>query len=379
MASSSKLYSAQLQTGLMTPHDYGNNNYQPFLHHDMGLGDMTGAQGPAGIGPNGTPVYGGGNHGMHQNQGYGMPSHAHPYGQAPGYKPAVPLGANILHEQHPVGLEGMPPHLGLRPDPNSNMQQTRPLDYSGMPRRGNPVPLHQQSAFGSSPAQFRHQEPLPDGGFQNMMSMAPCDNVNRSAYNPGPDPAAPSSLWNRGTGPSVPGRGQPEAADGFYLDSLRMQNQTAPGTNPLPINFDVAPSVGDRRDGLATGANPLGMGRDDSLLVDSLFGPTTRNTSGADRVDSLFGPTTGNTRGNDRQTLLTGFQGLSISAGESLGSGVWGSSLPGWEGDQVNKACTAAPVDPVASTLFSGLQPLHAPEEQQHPAQSRFDWGSTNA
>jgi hypothetical protein len=371
MASSSKLYSGQLQTGLMTAQDYGINNYHPspagmgnaFLHHDMGLGDMSGAHGPAGIGPNGTPVYGGGHIGMHQNQGYGMQSHAHPYGQAPGYKPAVPLGSNILHEQHPGGLEGMAPHLGLRSDANSNMQQTRPLDFSGIPRRGNPVPLHQQSAFGSSPAQFRHQEPLPDGGFQNMMSMGPCDNVNRSAYNPGPDPAAPSSLWNRGTSPSVPGRGQPEAADGFYLESLRLQNQTAPGTNhPLPINFDVAPSVGDRRGGLATGANPLGIGRDDSLMVDSLFGPTTGTTSGA-----------------DRQNLLTGFQGLSINGGESLGSGVWGSSLPGWEGDHGNKGCTVAPVDPVASTLFSGLQPPQAPEEQQHPAQSRFHWGSTNA
>jgi hypothetical protein len=121
--------------------------------------------------------------------------------------------------------------------------------------------------------------------------------------------------------------------------------------------------MGDGRGGLATGANPLGMSRDDALLVDSLFGPTTGNTSAA-----------------DRQNLLPGFQGLSINSGESLGSGVWGSSLPGWEGDQGNKACTAAPpVDPVASTLFSGLQPLHAPEEQQHPAQSRFHWGSTNA
>eukprot|EP00339_Tiarina_fusa_P004325 CAMPEP_0117062800 /NCGR_PEP_ID=MMETSP0472-20121206/43786_1 /TAXON_ID=693140 ORGANISM="Tiarina fusus, Strain LIS" /NCGR_SAMPLE_ID=MMETSP0472 /ASSEMBLY_ACC=CAM_ASM_000603 /LENGTH=108 /DNA_ID=CAMNT_0004782143 /DNA_START=48 /DNA_END=374 /DNA_ORIENTATION=- len=101
--------------------------------------------------------------------------------------------------------------------------------------------------------------------------------------------------------------------------------------------------------------------RDDSKMVDSLFAPS----------------------GNEIQpeTLLTGFNGLSIDGDGGLGaatSGLWGTS--GLSSTWESAKPASVPKEDLSSSLLAGLAPLHLPDDHhQHPPQSRFNWSSTNA
>lgn len=90
-------------------------------------------------------------------------------------------------------------------------------------------------------------------------------------------------------------------------------------------------------------------GRDDSLMVDSLFGPSDGTS--------------------EEKNLLTGFQGLSFGD-DGLGSDMWSKNLTQtWEGETKSKG---------SSALFAAIQPnLNSNEhDMQHPSKSRFIWGT---
>lgn len=86
-------------------------------------------------------------------------------------------------------------------------------------------------------------------------------------------------------------------------------------------------------------------GRDDSQMVDSLFGPSEGSTK--------------------EKSLLTDFQGLSF--GDGLGSDMWSKNLPtNWDGETTK-----------SSALLAAIQPTFAANDAQHPSKSRFIWGAS--
>ena len=365
MASTSKGYNSQLQTGPLIPPDFGASNYpmpapspagSSFLQQNLALGEMGGPRTPAGMETASSPFYGGGLLGVHHQQSYGGLSPPPAFSQV--HKAPVPLGSNMIGERY-HGTPGIgasnpvSPQMTMQQEPNAGPHQPTRLNFSGMPHQSNQIPLHHRNAFNAPQAQFGP----PDSGIQNLMGVEPSSNARRSAFE-STDAAIGPGLWNQRGPTEASNQTVPRPSDPYYLDSLRLHGQGPQGAASLPLGFNAARgernvrSVAPNRP-LDPPTGALDSGRNDSLMVDSLFGPVGKGSS------------------SEQQAILPGFQGLSINS-DGLGGGVWSSSLPGWNETDGGKKNV-----PQEDTLFGGANPLPGNQEQ-HPPQSRFNWGSTN-
>lgn len=387
MASSSKAYFGQRQTGPLVPPDYGVASYpisspsagvaaagNGFLRHDIGLSEMAvAARVSGGMGVGSSPLYGGGLIGMHQGQHFGMPPHPHAYAQQVQKRP-MGLGTNMMHEHHLGNFAAVPgnpmspQHMRMPPQgPNGQLHHPTRLDFGvgGMARQANNIPLHHQNVFNDPQTRFRRPEAsIPDAAGLHQLNK----NLGRPHYNAPLEPSVGPALWDRQQMGDVTNRAPPQSSpEMYYLDSLRLQSHGGGHVGEtLPVHFDVPPAVGQVRGGvllhppLEVAANVLAPGRDDSLMVDSLFGP----------VGSGGGQ-------SEAQAILPGFQGLSINGGDvGLHGGAWAPS--GWDdGDGGDMASGLLAESSGESGLFAALQPNLNTKEQLHPPQSRFIWGST--
>jgi hypothetical protein len=362
---------------------------------------MAAAEGGPRFGAPPPPLYGGGGAtsglmGMHHHPpipGMGMPHqphHPHLHHPHQVYNPAAappkPVGTNTNNNNNNM-MQEQPLGFGPRISPNmtaTTRSDSHPLDYGMMARNNAPHQQHNAinpSAVAAAPQPYS----LPENSLRN--SMPGGDNLgtttSSSAFDGHSELAGGGGggLWNNP--PKYQGLPQAAAAgsEGFYNmprpPQTNMDRQR--GATSMPLGFDVGVGGGGEANADANAAAAFSSldqtpdvlvresGRDDSRLIDSLFGDQRGASS-----------------------LLTGFNGLSINPGDGMGggTGLWGTSSLSSDWDSSNKQ-RAGPSNPsssnakdMSSALFAGLQPHHlssSSEDHQHPAQSRFNWSSTNA
>lgn len=171
----------------------------------------------------------------------------------------------------------------------------------------------------------------------------------------------PPGMWSEGAGA---GQVQPSAPiDSFQRSSMPLQGQqgtdlhlNSGGQQSLGFGLGVAGTSQEPRlsggllqesNGAAPALKP--QGRDDSKMIDSLFGPSEVSTK------------------SEKDNILAGFQGLSLD--EGLSSDLWANDL-------------SQPWDPNpqgSSALLAAMQPDLAATEVQHPSRSRFGWGTSES
>jgi hypothetical protein len=355
-------------------------HHQQQQQHDMGMATV---EGGARFGAPPPPLYGGtsgGLMGMHHHlpiPGMGMPhpSHLHHH---QGYNPdasSKPVGTNTnMMQEQPLGFgPRMSSNMtATRSDANNNLHSSRPLDFGMMAR--NNTSHQQHNAINPSAAAAPQSYSLPENSLRT--SMPGGDNLGTttspSAFD-GHSELAGGGLWNNA--PKY--QGLPQAApasEGFYNmarpPQTNMDRQR--GATSMPLGFDVGVGGGETNAAAAAPFSSMDQtpnvlagasGRDNSRLIDSLFG----DQQGA-------------------SSLLTGFNGLSVNAGDGLGggAGLWATSTLSSDWDSRNKERagdlnSSSNKKDTSSVLFAGLFPPPPPQDHQHPAQSRFNWSSTNA
>jgi hypothetical protein len=303
-----------------------------------------------------------------------LPHHQQPQRQHDNQQSML-MGQSMLREQQRLaagvrtmnGIGGIPHHGGhYRPRPDSHpFHGANTMGYpSGMQ---NPAVLqnqqralhvHQQSAFHvSDQKQFRHN-PLPDmgmggrfhpsydsGGGNVVDLRAKAGNfvpqgVMWSGRTPPPFvPAADASRLMRHS--SVP-------ENSYQHNSMPVPSRQARTTAAgLGLGFGTLPPLDPKEIGRDPAPVPAlkSAGKDDSRMVDSLFGPSSES-------------------GNEEKNLLPGFQGLSLE--EGLGGDTWSKNLSqNW--DEEPKG---------SSALFAAIKPSLGPNDMAHPSRSRFVWGA---
>jgi hypothetical protein len=352
MASTTK--SHPLPTFPLIPPEYGavvNNNHMPGAPPQAFL-PIAGDAGGNGVHP--PPRFGGGPPflmGVQQQRIAGMVMPTHQQQQHPPmYNPGAPHG--VKDRPVPAGFS-----------PALHNQPSAPLDFvMGGGRSNEPVP-GMQHGFMNHPAgptsqQYNQYNDMPsENGLRNSL---PVENAATKQSH---------GLWNpsrayQGGGPHPK---QP-APGGYYDGTIRSgsalplfeHSQAAVGQSQAPFSSLSSTSA----------AAPIGLGRDDALMVDSLFAPMGNPTPS-----------------DPQENLLMGLKGLSISSNDGLGGGagsgggLWGpSSLADWELNKQEGGAASNPSnDPMESALLSGLQPLQTQAQestQHHPAQSRFKWNA---
>jgi len=297
------------------------------------------------------------------------------HGGAPGFAMMGPA----THRSNSVGPMGGMPHQQLNQPspqvPNLNRYNSMPTSGGGLiPGQGGPAGFD-----------VRCGNPLGGGwdGSQAARNYTPAPGIPPGGMLAhGVGSAGPQAPSNLGLGPDPGHFGSP------FHHPAPVDGVMARGGHPSSISlvsgFDLAPGLDHQG-----GAAPMGSLRDDARIIDSLFGPATNTSSTGDN--------TGN-HGDPSQNMLTGLQGLSLGGADGLGSGgaapgtslgaggtgLWGDPLPDW-----NTATEAASnvLEPTNSkdaafetSILAGLQPFNVHEDTtQHPPQSRWNWGSTNA
>jgi hypothetical protein len=286
------------------------------------------------------------------------------------------LGQTVLrdqqqHQAHLRSINGVGSiptqniHYQQRPD---GMYHQNSLQFpAGMPSHQQPsMHLHQQSAFLPSEHKQLRQHPVPERTMVNnrMLPSPELGVVNMIDPRGKQSGYGPPGMWSEQTASLAVG------ADGANPRQLRRPDgigheQHGPdprretvdrrmnsGNVPLSLGLGLpAPgrSLGEMPEDVGGPVAPKAPGRDDSLMVDSLFGPS----------DGII----------EEKNLLTGFQGLSFGD-DGLGADMWSNNLTNtWEGEKKSKG---------PSALFAAIQPnLDSNEhEMQHPSKSRFIWGA---
>lgn len=242
-----------------------------------------------------------------------------------------PLVGGLVHEQGVSAFDGhSESHLGSWNSRQSGREYAHP---PGIPRGNRPPPPSSNLGLG----------PPPLEGFTNSFQA----------------PASSAGGMTLGrVGATVP------LGDGFDMGPGR-------GTSdPAVVPFNSTNNTSGQ-------SLPINSLRDDSRIIDSLFGPPSTAIGG--NVAIVNDPS---------QRLLTGLNTLHLEgAGPSAcvstgGTGIWGSALPDWNSTSgAPKILDPTSNDPdLESSILAGLQPFNIHEDtQQHPPQSRFHWGSTNA
>jgi len=365
--------------------------------HQMSLGNITDNRNgtPGGILPPQQPLFPGG------IPGVGVPAVSPRYdvssGLQRGFSPQNPhhiqpqrqhqnqpmlLGQGVLRDahQHPAsirsmnGIGGMPhqvlpqyqgSHPNLHNQPNS---MHYPPGVRNQQQQQSQIHLHQGSAFHPSEHKQVRQSSMPEIG------MGMRHNVTQDIVGVGGKPGGflPSDMWGDRNASLVLG---PEGMNGGQMRLPAPSNPFQRGGVPLPGHSDPelrlnhgVPSLG-----LSLGLPnpPVDTSHSRARIPQDIGGQTSSvlNSSGKDEskmVDSLFGPPEGSS--GEEKCLLTGFQGLTLG-GEGIGSDMWSNNVSqDWEAEPKG-----------SSTLFASIPPnLAAPaqEEQQHPPKSRFLWGA---
>lgn len=157
---------------------------------------------------------------------------------------------------------------------------------------------------------------------------------------------------------------------------------------PLGQGYDMGSAMRGRVPGMTpfnapmATPNPSAPGnntlRDDSRIIDSLFGPSSSSVEG--QIPSASDPA---------QHLITGLNTLHLGSSVPSsgvpggGTGFWGSSLTDWNTATVTQSKDLESLTNEAvleSSILAGLPPFPLIDDShQHPPQSRFHWGSTNA
>jgi hypothetical protein len=281
-----------------------------------------------------------------------------------------------MMQEQPLGFgPRMSPNMTTtRSDANNNLHSSRPLDFGMMAR--NNASHQQHNAINPSAAAAPQPYSLPENSLRN--SMPGGDNLGTttspSAFDGHSELAGGGGgLWNNP--PKYQGLPQAAAAsEGFYNMARPPQTNTdrQRGATSMPLGFDVGVGGGEANAAAAAPFSSLDQtpnvlagasGRDDSRLIDSLFG----DQQGA-------------------SSLLTGFNGLSMNDGDGLGggAGLWGTATlsSDWDSSNNQRAAdsnSSSNNKDASSALFAGLLPPPPPQDHQHPAQSRFNWSSANA
>ena len=180
-------------------------------------------------------------------------------------------------------------------------------------------------------------------------------------------------------------------ANSFHLSAPPPSGAIGTGAaSSVPLNhgFDMGAGVRGRVPAMApfnaqietpnpsvSGNDPL---RDDSRIIDSLFGPPSSTLEGK-----------GTSVDDGAQRLITGLNALQLGTSglppgvSSGGAGLWGSSLTDWNNATVTTSQDLENItneSVLESSILAGLQPFPLGDDShQHPSQSRFHWGSTNA
>lgn len=303
----------------------------------------------------------------------GAPPHG--YGGGPpflmGVQQQQPIVGLVTHQQQqhpsmynrsgPLGVKDPAMHAGFS-QPLHN-QPSAPLDFALGGARGRNNGPGRQHNFLNHPSGRMNQQ------FNQYNSMHAENGLHQSLPGENAAPKQAHGLWNANPGYSDARLPPKLAAKGGYYDAKANPGKSVPLSDCGQAPAGQQPQAQFSSVSNTNAAAPLGSGRDDSLMVDSLFAPLGNTTQAPPPENNL----------------LLGLNGLSIDndgIGASSGGGLWGrSSLSNWETEKQNRSAAIANNDPIESALLTGLQPLHAqPQEstQQHPAQSRFNWNAMN-
>lgn len=319
-------------------------------------------------------------------------------------------GSNPNMYNHTTGTMGVgprqPPGMGM--SPHNNMKSMY-HHASGQPQMTGHGHGHSFGMIPSNMVPPRHQQqydptrgPLPIGGdgvggaifpghgrydTPHAASMAMPGGVggwNQPSHIPQSRPALPEMTAGLGLGgppPSsntIPARSfgnhhvfQPPAARG-----PTMPDRTHTGLSGNP-SIVLARSPNAAFSSLGGTGDSLKMDslRDDSRLIDSLFGQTSKESS------AVPGAGLDSTRGD----LLSGLSGLNLGAASSVppssGGGLWDDApIPSWNATSGRSGIESSTtvVDPTLNQLLNGLPALDSSDhdKQQHPPQSRFHWGA---
>jgi hypothetical protein len=327
-------------------------------------------------------------------------------------RPQIPPGGHYLPQDLPprrisrVGDPGVYVNggfMGMLPPPGVGVPIHHNVEH--MYNQGpSPSLLHASHghSFGMGPGMMPAQHQI--GQYHQLHGSGPLGGgiMSSGAISGGFDPNGGNRMmggWNQGQS-SAPSRGMPATGSGLPLassnlgptgfgNSTSFLPQSAPGP-PIPAGslsgFGVGQTAGVSRVpatsfDAGTAGTPLQIGslRDDSRLIDSLFGQTSKKSS----VVGLTG-----TNIDSPADLLPGLNSLhlgSTSAAPPVADGLWGDpSLPSWNATTgiASSALdsTSNTTDPGLNQILAGLSPLDSnTDTQQHPHRSRFHWGSTNA
>ena len=280
--------------------------------------------------------------------------------------PSVPMGTGIQQHAAPVGsIQDLSQSIPLnketslyQPPLAQPPTQSIPLP-AGLPK--GPIGQPQQSRY-LAPQQTLAAHVNGPVGQPALLSRA--QSNDRMGAMAGP------ALWEKPIGQTgfsastVPNAGPP-GSEGFHFDAamefLKHSKETLPSPAPGPVasllrtQSSPLKSVGHPvsspgpsiRNHLSEpdANNPLSsLGRDDSNMIDSLFGPTK-------------------VPGNE-SSLLAGLQGLSLESDK----GLWSAPR-----DQTASVLTETKPEP----LFPDAQAHHTAPDQR-PLHSRFAWGESN-
>lgn len=292
----------------------------------------------------------------------GFPHPHHPQHQRHDTQQGMLLGQAVLRDQQQLhlrpmnGLGGMPhqsPHYPPRPDSHAMYHHNSMQFPGGLPSHQQSLHLQQQSAFHPSDHKQMRQRSTPEMGMGSQINPNGDLGVgNILDHRNKPGSYVPPGMWG-GQGGSPLARSNAPDSDQYGVNHMKSRQppelRMNSGTAGIGLGLGL-PAPGGTNSALRqndASQNPVlnSPGRDDSQMVDSLFGPSEESTK--------------------EKSLLTDFQGLSF--GDGLGSDMWSKNLStDWDGETKK-----------TSALLAAIQPTFAANDAQHPSKSRFIWGAS--
>lgn len=251
-----------------------------------------------------------------------------------------------------------PPQYALRPDLQPNVHHSGSVDFNGsIPNPQNGMYLHQQNRFHPMQDNIYPQQNNPKVGASLPHNML--DNKKNNYANSGENVGI--GMWGRNSSSNRGSGAQP---------------MTAPRHVPLPDDHRLNPVRGATESHQKNPRKNTGMhsnvgiisetsnAKDDSRMVDSLFGPTSNQSVEVD------------------DNILKVFQGLSLNGDGVAAGNVWGSDVDTsgiWDKTVDNKGSDVefGSDQMTSSALLAAIQP-NLSHEPQHPSKSRFIWGTAS-
>lgn len=290
----------------------------------------------------------------------------------------VQFGQSMQHPSNFSSVNGLCGTGHQNPQYQSRQEQqgmhhSQSLQFSrGM--GGQQMHLHHQSAFHQKQTRHNSAPELAMGGVGHN----PVQTMGSGGVQQGLQGGfVPPGMWNdrnasTGLAGEIPINAQlrrPAPADSFRQTSLPIH-----GGVDQDNDLRLKPTVdfgGDEFIGLPGAAFDKGV--DAGFRKTEGPQPSLLATSGRDdsiMVDSLFGPTNGGSA--EAKSFLPGFQGLSLGDG-GIGSDPWAKNISpeNWSGGNA-QADDFREGPKSSSALFAAIQPTLDAQDVQHPSRSRF-------